>query len=140
MARKSSSIREFGVAAGINDLDIFGIERPLHFIHLRQSVCLKHRLELGWAYPIYSLFDRAFTARPTLPSAIKQSDDTGVASESVRHRIREIIEGENRARPLSDEAVAQVLRGEGVEVARRTVAKYRTQLEIPVASARRMVA
>jgi len=73
-------------------------------------------------------------------AALKQTGDTGVASESVRHRIREIIGGEDRRRPLSDQAVAKALGNEGIEVARRTVAKYRAQLDIPAASERRLVA
>lgn len=56
---------------------------------------------------------------------------------SVRARVRELIEGENAARPLTDEGLARMLRLEGVRVSRRTVAKYRDQMRIAKASYRR---
>lgn len=56
----------------------------------------------------------------------------------VKRRIREIIEGEDKSRPLSDNAIAQLLRKEGFDIARRTVAKYREELGIPSSSKRRV--
>ena len=52
-------------------------------------------------------------------------------------KIRELIDQENPAKPLSDEQLAQQLKAEGLAVARRTVAKYREQLNIPSSSLRR---
>ncbi|MEK7487197.1 MAG: RNA polymerase factor sigma-54 [Planctomycetota bacterium] len=50
---------------------------------------------------------------------------------SVRQRVKEIIEQENKANPLSDEEVAEKLQLNGLDVARRTVTKYRKALKIP---------
>lgn len=61
----------------------------------------------------------------------------GVTAEVVKQRIRRIIQAEDRARPLSDEAIAQILQREGVDIARRTVAKYREALGIPPVSRRK---
>jgi RNA polymerase sigma-54 factor len=60
----------------------------------------------------------------------------GTAGEShsaaaVRHRIREMVEGESPDDILSDDAIVERLRKEGVDIARRTVAKYREALRIP---------
>ncbi|ADU65340.1 RNA polymerase sigma-54 factor, RpoN [Desulfurispirillum indicum S5] len=55
----------------------------------------------------------------------------------LKHRLREIIEGENPQKPLSDEKLVSMLAAEGFDVARRTVAKYRADLGIPTASARK---
>ncbi len=60
-----------------------------------------------------------------------------VSSLSVKKRIREIIEAENPVKPLSDQSIANELQSEGVEISRRTVAKYRDQLGIPVRAARK---
>ena len=60
-----------------------------------------------------------------------------VSSLSVKRRIREIIEAENPAKPLSDQAISTELQAEGIEISRRTVAKYRDQLGIPVKAARK---
>jgi RNA polymerase sigma-54 factor len=51
-----------------------------------------------------------------------------VSSVAIRARIRKLISSENSARPLSDAQLADLLSGEGVKVARRTVAKYREAL------------
>lgn len=59
----------------------------------------------------------------------------GYAASAVRHRLRILIDGE--AGPLSDEAVTRMLRAEGYDVARRTVAKYREMLRIPSSVERR---
>jgi len=59
------------------------------------------------------------------------------SSKAVRHRIRQLIEAESAGNVLSDEAIAQKLKAEGVEIARRTVAKYRESLRIPSSASRR---
>jgi RNA polymerase sigma-54 factor len=59
------------------------------------------------------------------------------SAEAVRHRIRGLIDMEAVADVLSDDAIVVVLRGEGVEIARRTVAKYREALRIPNSVQRR---
>lgn len=61
-----------------------------------------------------------------------------VAKDAVEERIKEIIRDEDKDKPLSDDRISQMLKAEGLTVARRTVAKYRTHLNIPGASARRI--
>jgi RNA polymerase sigma-54 factor len=59
------------------------------------------------------------------------------SAEAVRHRIRGLIDKEAPVDILSDDAIVAVLRGEGVDIARRTVAKYREALRIPNSVQRR---
>ena len=59
------------------------------------------------------------------------------APAAVRARLRRLIEGEPDGEPISDEALVQRLAGEGIALARRTVAKYRSMLKIAPAAARR---
>lgn len=59
------------------------------------------------------------------------------SSEAVRHRIRQIVEAEDADGVLSDDALVRTLKGEGVDIARRTVAKYRESLRIPSSVERR---
>ena len=61
----------------------------------------------------------------------------GVAAEAVRHRIKALIDAEPANRVLSDDAIVETLTREGVEIARRTVAKYRQALNIPSSVERR---
>ncbi|HEY2185424.1 MAG TPA: RNA polymerase factor sigma-54 [Xanthobacteraceae bacterium] len=53
------------------------------------------------------------------------------SAEAVRHRIRQLIQEESPDRVLSDETIVEELHGAGVEIARRTVAKYREAMRIP---------
>ncbi|TXM69876.1 RNA polymerase factor sigma-54 [Methylobacterium sp. WL12] len=59
------------------------------------------------------------------------------SSEAVRHRIKQLVDGETSDDVLSDDALVQKLRHEGVDIARRTVAKYRESLRIPSSIERR---
>ncbi|MBS0547464.1 MAG: RNA polymerase factor sigma-54 [Proteobacteria bacterium] len=60
-----------------------------------------------------------------------------VSSEAVRSRIRLLIGAESALQPLSDDRLVEMLKGEGIEIARRTVAKYREALRIPSSAERR---
>jgi RNA polymerase sigma-54 factor len=68
------------------------------------------------------------------------STDTGEdqSSTSVRAKIRKLITAENPAKPLSDSKITNLLKEEGISVARRTVAKYREAMNIPSSSERRV--
>lgn len=62
-----------------------------------------------------------------------------VSTLRIKERLKEIISNESPNKPLSDEKLAELLNKEGVPIARRTVAKYREQLGIPVARLRRRI-
>ncbi len=64
-------------------------------------------------------------------------DGVGHSSEAVRHRIKILIDNEDPENPLSDDRLVAVLRDEGIDIARRTVAKYREALRIPSSLERR---
>jgi RNA polymerase sigma-54 factor len=60
-----------------------------------------------------------------------------IAWESIRAKLRDIIDTEDKDRPLRDEEIVEVLGKQGITIARRTVAKYRDRMEIPPARKRR---
>lgn len=62
-----------------------------------------------------------------------------VSSREVKNKLREFIDGEEKHKPLSDDKLEKLLRTEGYNIARRTVAKYREQLNIPVARLRKQL-
>lgn len=64
-------------------------------------------------------------------------DGEAHSSESVRHRIRELIDAEAPQAVLSDDTIVERLASDGVEIARRTVAKYREAMRIPSSVQRR---
>jgi RNA polymerase sigma-54 factor len=61
-----------------------------------------------------------------------------VSSVSIKKNIRDMVAAEDSGKPLSDQEVAQVLRGQGLNIARRTVAKYREELGIMPSHQRRL--
>jgi RNA polymerase sigma-54 factor len=70
-------------------------------------------------------------------SSINSFLGEAVASESVKERIRQLIKGEDPARPYSDQEIVDILEGENIRIARRTVAKYREMLSILPSSKRK---
>jgi RNA polymerase sigma-54 factor len=72
-------------------------------------------------------------------SAIASAEAEGEAhsSEAVRHRIRQLIEAETAQAVLSDDKIVEHLKRDGIDIARRTVAKYREALRIPSSVQRR---
>ena len=68
---------------------------------------------------------------------IKTDSGETVARDGVLDRLRAIVDAEDKAHPLSDEKLSELLKAEGFPVARRTVAKYRALANIPGTSARR---
>ncbi len=60
-----------------------------------------------------------------------------VSTRIIKEKLREIVDSEKKGKPYSDEKLSKLLKEAGYPVARRTVAKYREQLKIPVARLRR---
>jgi len=70
-------------------------------------------------------------------SALGTAEGEDISSKAARERIARLIEDEDKHRPLSDQKLADSLKAEGVDIARRTVAKYREQMSIPSARMRK---
>lgn len=67
----------------------------------------------------------------------KESHEEVVSSTSVKNQIKDLIDNENNEKPLSDQKIADILTSLGVNISRRTVAKYRDEMRIPSSSMRR---
>jgi RNA polymerase sigma-54 factor len=70
-------------------------------------------------------------------SGIDSTSGDDVSSLSIKNKISRIVEDEDARRPHSDARIMQKLRAEGIQIARRTVAKYREELRIPSSSQRK---
>lgn len=81
----------------------------------------------GGIYPIKMFFNE------------KPKEDNDTSSHQIQQAIREIIDGEDGSNPLSDDAICRIMNERGFDIARRTVAKYREHLSIPVARLRRRI-
>ncbi|MEH6443906.1 MAG: RNA polymerase factor sigma-54 [Oceanospirillaceae bacterium] len=70
-------------------------------------------------------------------SHVSTSDGGAASSTAIRAIIKKILETENQAKPLSDNKIAKMLEAEGINVARRTIAKYRESMGIPPSNERK---
>jgi len=72
-------------------------------------------------------------------SSIRTGDGEGIASESVKEKILQIIKNEDTRNPLSDQKIAEMLSDSNIQIARRTVTKYREALRILSSTRRRQI-
>lgn len=78
-------------------------------------------------FPLSSFFSKALS-----------SEETGtISADSIQQKIRLMIEGENKMKPFSDRELTEALQKEGIQISRRTVAKYREGMGIAGASGRK---
>jgi len=80
-------------------------------------------------FELKRFFTQAVTKRPTGGKV--------VSADSVQHRIMALVEQENKEKPLSDQKIVEILNADNIELSRRTVAKYRENLNIPSSSKRK---
>ena len=104
--------------AEITDYDISTVSRVVNGKYMQTRFGI---------YPLKHLFSE---------SMLTNSGEE-VSSKEIKKMLREIVEAENKRRPLSDDALCKILCEKGYKIARRTVAKYREQADIPVARLRK---
>ena len=87
----------------------------------------KYVQTLYGTYPLKYFFSQQFTT----------TDGDELSARKVKTALRSLIEDEDKRHPLPDEELAQQLKAQGYNVARRTVAKYRDMLGFPTARLRK---
>lgn len=80
-------------------------------------------------FPLKSFFSEGMTTE----------DGEEVSNKEIKKILEECVHGEDKRSPLTDDKLCEILKEHGYVIARRTVAKYRKQLNIPVASLRRKI-
>ena len=70
---------------------------------------------------------------------IKKDDGEDVSTIEIKKFLKDLIINENKKKPLTDQIISILLKEKGYNIARRTVAKYREQLDIPVARLRKSI-
>jgi RNA polymerase sigma-54 factor len=78
-----------------------------------------------------------FLLKDFFSESLSTTDGEDVSTTEVKNVLKDIIEAENKLKPLSDQKLMDLLRKKGYDIARRTVAKYREQLGLPVARLRK---
>ncbi len=72
-------------------------------------------------------------------SGLESDNGEDVSNQAVKLRVKEIISAEDPQNPLNDDKIAEILQKDGIRIARRTVAKYREQLSVPIARMRKKI-
>ena len=78
-----------------------------------------------------------YPLRRLFTGGTESGDGEAIGWDSIKAKVQGIIDKEDKAKPLSDDEIVLKLQNEGIEIKRRTVAKYRSQLGIPTARQRR---
>jgi RNA polymerase sigma-54 factor len=87
----------------------------------------------------YGVFELKYFFSESIPFETESGEHESVSNKVVKSRIRELVDAENHKKPHSDEELVDLLKSDGYDVARRTVAKYREQMQIPVARLRKRI-
>ena len=80
-----------------------------------------------------------FPLKHFFSEAIAKQDGGEISTREIKEAVRELIAAEDKSRPITDDELVELLHQKGYSIARRTVAKYREQLGIPVARLRHQI-
>jgi len=72
-------------------------------------------------------------------SGLESDNGEDISNQVVKQRVKDIIAAEDPQNPLNDDKIAEMLKQDGIRIARRTIAKYREQIGLPIARMRRKV-
>ncbi|MCC6951994.1 MAG: RNA polymerase factor sigma-54 [Phycisphaerales bacterium] len=124
---------DFGPQA-LRPLPMTGVAEQLgiHVATVSRAVADKHLATPRGIVALRKFFSGGVSTRG---SAEAEPDE--LAWDAIKEALREVIDAEEKTRPLSDEALVTALKARGIDIARRTVAKYRDQLQIPPARLRK---
>ncbi len=99
----------------------------VHVATVSRAVSGKHLMTPRGVVPLRSFFT----------GGMQTDDGEDLSYDAVKAALKEVIDAEDKKKPLSDDALVKELKSRGIEIARRTVAKYRSQLGIPTARLRK---
>lgn len=102
----------------------------IHVATVSRAVAEKHLLTPRGIVPLRKFFSGGVHTQG-------EGDSEELAWDAIKAALKDIVDAEEKAKPLSDEALVEELKKRGIEIARRTVAKYRDQLNIPTARLRK---
>lgn len=112
--------------------------RPLRMADVAQSIGVHESTVSRAVKDKYLQCDRGvYPLAAFFSTALATGGTDAVSADSVKQRLRALIEREDKTKPLSDRELTELLQGEGVRISRRTVAKYREGMGIAGAAGRK---
>jgi RNA polymerase sigma-54 factor len=116
-------------------MSVIADELGVHLATISRAVSEKYIATPRGVWPLRKFFSGGLSTKADAETGEGGGED--MAWEAIKIALREVIDAEDKSKPLSDDALADALKKRGIEIARRTVAKYRDQLSIPPARLRR---
>ena len=114
--------------------------KPLVLHDIAESVSMHESTISRVTTNKYMLTPRGiFELKYFFSSHVATADGGACSATAIRSMIKKLIEGEPPNRPISDSKIAEILGGQGIHVARRTVAKYRESISIPPSNQRKSI-
>jgi RNA polymerase sigma-54 factor len=80
-----------------------------------------------------------FKVKELFSESYRKDNGELISTKEIKNRLKKIIDSEDKKKPFTDEQLSELLGKEEYHIARRTVAKYREQLDIPVARLRKKI-
>ncbi len=111
--------------------------KPLKLKDISEEVGLHESTVSRTVNSKYALTPQGLLPLKAFFSSKLQTSSGDISTERVKYMIQELIEKEDKSKPLSDQAIVNILKEKGIKIARRTVTKYREELGIPDSRTRR---
>ena len=127
LSRQAEFFRGQGHLAPLSLADVAS-ELNIHESTVSRAIKRKYLQCKQGVLPLSHFFSRALTG-----------NEEGVSAQMAKAAIRSLIDTEDKKRPLSDQKLCDLLAEQGISLSRRTVAKYRDELNIPSTQARRVI-
>ena len=107
----------------LHKIALYLVDKQRAFSSTVSRLCSKKYIETDWGtFPVSFFFSST--------KGFLKSDDEEMSRNAIKARIKEIIENHEGTKAPSDQKISDMLKAEGISVARRTVAKYRSELDI----------
>lgn len=112
--------------------------KPLNLKHVAEALSLhESTISRATSNKYIQTPQGVFDMKYFFSGGVETAFGTMTSCATVKRSIREMIGAENPAKPLSDQKIADTLNSQGIEISRRTVAKYRDEMGIPAAAKRK---
>lgn len=112
--------------------------RPLNLKHVAKALGLhESTISRATANKYMQTPQGVFEMKYFFTGGVETINGTMASSETIKRTIREMVGAEDPVKPLSDQKIADILNSQGIEISRRTVAKYRDEIGIPATGKRK---
>ena len=127
----------------MHEIYLYKVPETLGFITQTAPITIMTRSPVAattrFLYDPYSSLSSLSSSSFFFSDKIVNSQGNEISTREIKQKLREVIEQEDKTNPITDDQLVTIMHESGYPIARRTVAKYREQMNIPVARIRRQL-